>query len=207
MVTAPGKTRTWWHPLLARLMDHLLSGGYSVQEKVLVGLPSLRTEGKATILRPGQRRRPSHRQTESSTADISEDESSPSLLASLACGIVMRFWQSNTPVLRKRGVAATSNREDRMLVVCGTIVTSDRSWSSAAMLRTTAGRVFAARPKSTSQTSPRCTAFAMSALGSVQVEEKLFRRESQIFIGYGRVFHVGHAAQDFRGYLPLIHRG
>jgi hypothetical protein len=40
----PGKTRTWWHPLLARLMDHLLCGGYSVQEEVLVGKLPLRVD-------------------------------------------------------------------------------------------------------------------------------------------------------------------
>jgi len=40
----PGKTRTWWHPLLARLMDHLLSGGYTVHEEVLVGKLPLRVD-------------------------------------------------------------------------------------------------------------------------------------------------------------------
>jgi len=33
----PGKTRTWWHPLLARLLDHELATAYSVWEEVLVG--------------------------------------------------------------------------------------------------------------------------------------------------------------------------
>ena len=40
----PGKTRTWWHPLLARLMDHLLSTAYSVQEEVSVGQLPLRVD-------------------------------------------------------------------------------------------------------------------------------------------------------------------
>ena len=33
----PGKTRTWWHPLLARLLDHELATAYTVWEEVLVG--------------------------------------------------------------------------------------------------------------------------------------------------------------------------
>ena len=33
----PGKTRTWWHPLLTRLMDHVLARAYTVQDEVLVG--------------------------------------------------------------------------------------------------------------------------------------------------------------------------
>ena len=43
-VERPGKTRTWWHPLLARLMDHLLSTGYTVQEEVSVGRLPLRVD-------------------------------------------------------------------------------------------------------------------------------------------------------------------
>ncbi len=34
---APGKTRTWWHPLLARLLDHVSGTAYQVLEEVLVG--------------------------------------------------------------------------------------------------------------------------------------------------------------------------
>ena len=40
----PGKTRTWWHPLLARLMDHLLSTAYTVQEEVSIGILPLRVD-------------------------------------------------------------------------------------------------------------------------------------------------------------------
>ena len=43
-IERPGKTRTWWHPLLARLMDHLLSTGYTVHEEVSVGRPPLRVD-------------------------------------------------------------------------------------------------------------------------------------------------------------------
>ena len=32
-----GKTRTCWHPLLARLLDHVLATAYTVHEEVLVG--------------------------------------------------------------------------------------------------------------------------------------------------------------------------
>ena len=40
----PGKTRTWWHPLLARLLDHELATTYSVREEVLVGKLPLRVD-------------------------------------------------------------------------------------------------------------------------------------------------------------------
>jgi len=40
----PGKTRTWWHPLLARLLDHELASAYSVWEEVLVGRLPLRVD-------------------------------------------------------------------------------------------------------------------------------------------------------------------
>ncbi len=33
----PRKTRTWWHPLLVRLLDFKLAAAYKVQEEVLVG--------------------------------------------------------------------------------------------------------------------------------------------------------------------------
>ena len=36
-IDRPGKMRTWWHPLLARLLDHELAAAYSVREEVLVG--------------------------------------------------------------------------------------------------------------------------------------------------------------------------
>lgn len=39
-----GKTRTWWHPLLARLLDYVLATGYSVFEEVLVGKLPLRVD-------------------------------------------------------------------------------------------------------------------------------------------------------------------
>ena len=31
-----GKTRTWWHPLLARLLDDVLASAYTVRDEVLV---------------------------------------------------------------------------------------------------------------------------------------------------------------------------
>ena len=40
----PGKTRTWWHPLLARLLDHELATAYTVWEEVLVGTLPLRVD-------------------------------------------------------------------------------------------------------------------------------------------------------------------
>lgn len=40
----PGKTRTWWHPLLARLLDHVLGTAYTVREEVPVGKLPLRVD-------------------------------------------------------------------------------------------------------------------------------------------------------------------
>jgi hypothetical protein len=40
----PGKARTWWHPLLARLLEHELATAYSVWEEVLVGKLPLRVD-------------------------------------------------------------------------------------------------------------------------------------------------------------------
>jgi hypothetical protein len=40
----PGKTRTWWHPLLVRLLDFELAAAYKVQEEVLVGKLPLRVD-------------------------------------------------------------------------------------------------------------------------------------------------------------------
>ena len=40
----PGKTRTWWHPLLARLLDHVLASAYTVSEEVSVGKVPLRVD-------------------------------------------------------------------------------------------------------------------------------------------------------------------
>ena len=40
----PGKTRTLWHPLLARLLDYALSSAYAVQTEVLVGKMPLRVD-------------------------------------------------------------------------------------------------------------------------------------------------------------------
>jgi hypothetical protein len=40
----PGKTRTWWHPLLVRLLDRALSGAYDVRDEVLVGKMPLRLD-------------------------------------------------------------------------------------------------------------------------------------------------------------------
>ncbi|NLX95381.1 MAG: hypothetical protein GXY83_04325 [Rhodopirellula sp.] len=40
----PGKTRTWWHPLLARLLDHVLATAYTVLEEVPVGKLPLRVD-------------------------------------------------------------------------------------------------------------------------------------------------------------------
>ena len=40
----PGKIRTWWHPLLTRLLAHVLASAYTVQDEVLVGKMPLRID-------------------------------------------------------------------------------------------------------------------------------------------------------------------
>jgi hypothetical protein len=40
----PGKTRTWWHPLLVRLLRYELDSAYSVSEEVPVGKMPLRVD-------------------------------------------------------------------------------------------------------------------------------------------------------------------
>lgn len=40
----PGKRRTWWHPLLVRLLTHLMGKAYEVQDEVLVGRMPLRVD-------------------------------------------------------------------------------------------------------------------------------------------------------------------
>ena len=40
----PGKIRTWWHPLLARLLDYELATAYAVGDEVLVGRLPLRVD-------------------------------------------------------------------------------------------------------------------------------------------------------------------
>ena len=40
----PGKTRTWWHPLLAQMLDFALSSAYTVDKEVPVGKMPLRVD-------------------------------------------------------------------------------------------------------------------------------------------------------------------
>jgi hypothetical protein len=58
--------------------------------------------------------------------------------------------------------------------VCGTNVTSALSASPAGTLMTSAGLTLAARPRSTSQTSPRC-GVATLALATVELYEDRVR--------------------------------
>jgi hypothetical protein len=52
----PGKTRTWWHPLLVRLLQHELSGAYDVREEVPVGKVPLRLD--VVLIRRGDQQLP-----------------------------------------------------------------------------------------------------------------------------------------------------
>jgi hypothetical protein len=56
-----GKTRTWWHPLLARLLDHVLATAYTVCEEVLVGKQPLRVDILLIRREAGQLSEASHR--------------------------------------------------------------------------------------------------------------------------------------------------
>ena len=79
---------------------------------------------------------------------------------SFACGIVTKLCASNTPSRRKRTLRFTSNREFRMLVVCGTKVARARYvLVPAPMLITKHGRTLAVIPRSTIHTSPRRGSF------------------------------------------------
>ena len=44
----PGKSRKWWHPLLARLLDYELATAYAVRDEVLVGKLPLRVDQRLT---------------------------------------------------------------------------------------------------------------------------------------------------------------
>lgn len=58
---APGKTRTWWHPLLVRLLDHVLGTAYRVSEEVLVGKMPLRVDILLVRRETGQISETAHR--------------------------------------------------------------------------------------------------------------------------------------------------
>jgi hypothetical protein len=61
-VDQPGKTRTWWHPLLARLLGHVLAMAYEVFEEVLVGKMPLRVDILLIRREGGQLSEASHRE-------------------------------------------------------------------------------------------------------------------------------------------------
>ena len=48
----PGKTRTWWHPLLARMLDFVLAAAFKVEEEVAVGKMPLRVD--ILLVRPAK---------------------------------------------------------------------------------------------------------------------------------------------------------
>ncbi len=127
--------------------------------KPLMSVPCLIVRPRGSLRGIRQATWPSPRST---TANCAGDNL-PRVRMSFAWGIVMRFCASKTLARRKATVTDASNREPRAFVVCGTIVTSARSRSSVGMPITSAGRTFATRPRSTSQTSPRCGGFTSTA--------------------------------------------
>lgn len=117
----------------------------------------------------------------------------------------MRFCASNTPDLRNGTWLATSNRELRELVVCGTKVASARSTSSAGMLMTSAGRTLAVMPRSTNQISPR---FGLTALlAPVQPVEEPINRGNQVRVLREIVRLQCRPAEEFREYGGLFGLG
>src|SRR4030042_3394652 len=71
------------------------------------------------------------------------------------------------------------------------------------MLSTRAGLTLAARPRSTSQTSPRC-GVAMSALATVHLYEDSVRRAQELLVGRALVQRGRRSAKELRNHLlPL----
>src|SRR5438874_10708936 len=66
-------------------------------------------------------------------------------------------------------------------VVCATIVTRARSWSAAGTLRTRQGLTFAASPRSTNHTSPRCIS-GICGLSGVEFKKEGFRAQYHLLI-------------------------
>jgi hypothetical protein len=54
----PGKTRTWWHALLVRLLDHVLSASYEIRDEVPIGKLPLRID--IVLIRREDGRIPEH---------------------------------------------------------------------------------------------------------------------------------------------------
>jgi hypothetical protein len=108
---------------------------------------------------------PSQRRMVVSTIAIWSGRKTPKRRISFTVGIVMMFCASNAPVFRNWTFDCTSNRDCRVLVVCGMRLVKTRSFgSSAEMLITKHGRTFATIPKSTSHTSLRAGVVATQFL-------------------------------------------
>ena len=81
--------------------------------------------------------------TASSTCCICSSVKLPSFLMNFACDTLKMFCASNAPSFKKRIFKLTSKRVPLTLVVCRTTVVKARSMSSASILKTRHGRVFA----------------------------------------------------------------
>ena len=124
---------------------------------------------------------PSHCCKPASTIAICSLESTPKRRTKNEGGIETRPWTKKAPDSRKRTGRATSKREPRIAVVCGTTAMSARSESSYGTLITRAGRTFWVIPKSTCQTSPRL-ATARSRFLRVQDAECLRRYSCEVIL-------------------------
>jgi len=154
--------------------------------------------------------RPSHRRIARSTIANWEFPRVPRCRISLACGMVTRFWASNTPAFRKGTGTVASNRDWRGLVVCGMIGISARSVSPAGTLTTTAGRTLAAMPRSTSQTSPR-RATVIQSTRADRARRRVGRRprgDPRPVAGHAATtLHGGQAPPGLRSVpAPEVHR-
>ena len=81
---------------------------------------------------------------------------------------------------------------------CGTRVTTARSASPAGTLRTSAGRTFAAMPRSTNQTSPRSGTGIRRLLAAIEIGKHDVRREYEVVICWKIVRRRCDPTQQFR---------
>jgi hypothetical protein len=155
--------------------------------------------------RPAAGDRPSHTRTAASTAASGVGARPPNFLRHFARGIVTKFWASNTPGRRTRVLIATAKRDPRGLVVGATAVTRARSCSATGTLRTRHGLTVAARPQSTSPTSPRCVA-GIGGFSTIECEQAGCCVRHELLICAWRKGDIPHASQEFASHDLLCCR-
>ena len=121
-------------------------------------------------------------------------------------GTEAKPWTRKPPARSRNGTeTGISNCEPRSAVVCGITPIRHRSASSKGMLRTRAGRTFAAMPKSTSQTSPR---FGLGAgIGGfldVQARKRLCGYGAEIIVSPVIQAGLGGHSHHGKKFRPLL---